>query len=160
VLVTDVSARRFVVGHFGSRATDVYALGAGEWSRAYAMSLDGRGVVIRFGDHVEDFRKDRVMAAHSCAALPIPAVIEIGAADGGYFVVAERVVGEPLDGLDEPGMRAALPGLLAALDAIRSIGVPGSRGYGIWAPGRNGPAASWPQALLAISQETARIPGW
>jgi hypothetical protein len=59
---------------------DVRALDAGEWSRAYAFVLDGREAVIRFGDHVEDFRKDQVMAGRSCAALPIPAVIEIGAA--------------------------------------------------------------------------------
>jgi hygromycin-B 4-O-kinase len=28
------------------------------------------------------------------------------------------------------------------------------------APDGTGPAASWVQALLAISQETARVPGW
>ena len=43
--------------------------------------MDDRAVVIRFGDHADDFCKDRVMAAHSCEALPIPAVIERGAAD-------------------------------------------------------------------------------
>jgi hygromycin-B 4-O-kinase len=158
--VTDAAARRFVAEHYGSRVTDVRALGAGEWSRAYAMVLDGRRVVIRFGDHVEDFGKDRVMAAHGCAALPIPAVIEIGAADDGYFAVSEQATGEPLDGLGEPGMRVVLPGLLAALDAIRQVSVPGSRGYGIWAPDGIGPAASWPQALLAINQETTRVSGW
>ena len=65
-------------------------LGAGEWSQAYAFVLDGREVVIRFGDHAEDFRKDQVMAAHGSAAMPIPAVIEIGAAGDGYFAVSER----------------------------------------------------------------------
>jgi hypothetical protein len=50
------------------------------------MVLDRRRVVLRFGDHVEDFREDRMMAAaHRCAALPIPTVIEIGAADDGLF---------------------------------------------------------------------------
>jgi hygromycin-B 4-O-kinase len=124
------------------------------------MVLDGQPVVIRFGDHVEDFRKDQMMAVHSLEGLPIPAVTGIGAAGGGYFAVSEQAAGELLDGLDEDGMRAALPGLLAALDAIRHIDVSGSRGYGIWAPDRTGPAASWAQALLTINQETTRIPGW
>jgi hygromycin-B 4-O-kinase len=124
------------------------------------MVLDGRPVVIRFGDHVEDFRKDRMMAVHSRGGLPIPAVTEIGAADDGYFAVSEQATGDVLDGLDEDGMRAVLPGLLAALDAIRQIDVTGTRGYGIWAPHRAGPAASWAQALLAINQETTRVPGW
>jgi hygromycin-B 4-O-kinase len=117
-------------------------------------------MVIRFGEHVEDFRKDQTMAAYSRAALPIPAIIEIGAAGDGYFAVSERAPGEPLDGLDGTGMQAALPGLLAALDALRAIDVSGTKGYGLWAPDGTGPAASWAQALLGANQETARVPGW
>jgi len=158
--ITDAEACRLVAGHYGRRAADIRLLGAGEWSRAYGFVLDGRDTVIRFGDHVEDFRKDQVMAAHGSAALPIPPVTEIGAAGDGYFAVSQRAPGEVLDGLDIAGMRAALPGLLAALDALRDIDVSGTEGYGNWAPGRPGPAASWAQALLAISQETARVPGW
>jgi hygromycin-B 4-O-kinase len=160
MLATDTEARRFVADHYGRRAADIRVLGTGEWSRAYAFVLDGREAVIRFGDHVEDFRKDQVMAAHSCAALPIPAVIEIGAAGNGYFAVSERAPGELLDGLDGAGMRAALRGLLDALDALRAIDVSSTQGYGIWAPDGSGSAASWAQTLLAIGQETERVPGW
>ena len=74
--MTDAAACRFMADYYGLRAADVRGLGAGEWSRAYGFVLDGREAVIRFGDHVEDFRKDQVMAAYSCAALPIPAVID------------------------------------------------------------------------------------
>jgi hygromycin-B 4-O-kinase len=160
VPVTDAEACRFVAGCYGRRAADVRALGAGEWSRAYAFVLDGREAVIRFGQHVEDFRKDQAMAAHSCAGLPVPAVTEIGAAGDGYFAVSERAYGDLLDGLNDRGMRAALPALLAALDHLRDIDVSGTQGYGLWTPGGTGPAPSWPQALLAISQETPRVPGW
>jgi hygromycin-B 4-O-kinase len=158
--VTDAEASSFVAAYYGRRAADVRVLGAGEWSRAYGFVLDGRQVVIRFGQHVEDFRKDQIMAAHSCAALPIPAVLEIGTAGDACFAVSERIGGELLDGLDSPAMRAALPGLLSALDALRSIDVSGSQGYGIWTPGGIGPFPSWRQALLAISEETPRVPGW
>lgn len=158
--VTDAEVRGFVAKHYGRRAADVRALGAGEWSQAYAFVLDGREAVIRFGRHVEDFRKDQVMAARSSPPLPIPAVFEIGAAGDGYFAVSERAYGELLDRLDDPGMRMALPRLLAALDALRDIDVSGTTGYGIWAPDGTGPAASWARALLAISQETERVPGW
>lgn len=158
--VTDGAARRFVARYYGLRVTGLPALGAGEWSRAYAMALDGHPPRDPVRYHVEDFHKDQVMAAHSSAALPVPAVIEIGGADDGYFAVCERAAGQLLDRLDEPGMRAVIPGLLAALDAIRQIGGSGSWGYGIRAPDGIGPAASWPQALLAINQETTRVPGW
>jgi hygromycin-B 4-O-kinase len=158
--VTDEEACRFVAGRYGRRATDVRPLDAGEWSRAYAFVLEGREAVIRFGDHVEDFRKDQVMAGRSRAALPIPAVIEIGAAGDAYFAVSERAPGELLDGLDDTGIRAVLPGLLAVLDALRDLDVSGTEGYGLWTPDGTGPAATWAQALLAISQETPRVPGW
>ena len=151
--VIDAEARCFVADRYGRRAADFHLLGAGEWSRAYGFVLDGRSAVIRFGDHVEDFRKDQVMAARSSAALPIPAIIEIGATGSGYFAVSERAPGEPLDGLDGAGVRAVLPGLLAALDALRAIDVSGTKGYGTWAPDGTGPAASWAQALLAISRQ-------
>ena len=100
------------------------------------------------------------MAAHSSAALPVPSVLEVGAAGDGFFAVSERAHGGMLDDLDGPGMRAALPGLLAALDALRDIDVPTTGGYGIWTPEGTGPAPGWAQALLAVGQETARVPGW
>ena len=158
--VTDAEAEEFLAGYYGDRAADIRVLGAGDWSRAYSLVLDGREAVIRFGQHAGDFRKDQVMASHNSAALPIPQVIEIGTAGGGYFAVSGRAFGQAIDGLDSHGMRAALPGLLAVLDALREIDVTGTSGYGIWAPDQAGPAPTWAQALLAISQHNPRLPGW
>ena len=153
-------AQRFVTARYGRRATRPRLLGAGEWSHAYAFTLDDQDAVIRFGRHGEDFLKDQVMAAYSSPDLPIPAVRETGRAAEGYFAVSDRAPGQLLNDLDGVGMRAALPSLLRALDALRALGAPGARGYGIWAPDGTAPVATWAQALLAISQETARIPGW
>jgi len=152
--------QRLVTAHYGARATEPRLLGAGDWSQAFSFALDGQDAVIRFGRHVEDFRKDRVMAGYSSAALPVPAVTEIGRTADGYFAVSERATGQLLDDLDSAGMRAALPSLLRALDALRALAPPGGRGYGGWAPGGTAAAASWPQALLAVGQESARVPGW
>jgi hygromycin-B 4-O-kinase len=135
-------------------------LGAGEWSQAYAFTLDGQDSVIRFGRHGEDFLKDQVMTAYSSADLPVPAVRETGRAANGYFAVSDRAPGRLLNDLDGTAMRAALPGLLRALDALRAVEIPGASGYGIWAPGGTAPAATGSEALLTISQETARVSGW
>jgi hygromycin-B 4-O-kinase len=160
VPVTDAEAEEFLAGYYGDRAAEVRVLGAGHWSRAYSLVLDGREAVIRFGQHAGDFRKDQVMAAHTSAALPIPQIIEIGTAGDGYFAVSARAFGQALDSLDSDGIRAALPALLAVLDALREIDVTGTSGYGIWAPDQAGPAPTWAQALLAISQDNPRLPGW
>jgi Phosphotransferase enzyme family len=37
---------------------------------------------------------------------------------------------------------------------------PAASGYGIWIPDGTAPAATWPQALLAVCQEIARVSGW
>jgi len=160
MLVAESAVSDFMAGHFAGGATDVRPLAAGEWSRAYAFVLDGRQAVIRFGDHIGDFRKDQVMAARSSPALPVPAILDIGSAGDGYFAVSERASGGPLDDLDSAGMRAVLPRLLAALDAMRDMGLPAARGYGMWAPDGTAPARSWAESLLAVNQETARLPGW
>ena len=145
-------------------------LGAGEWSRAYALVLDGREAVIRFGDHVGDFRKDQAMAAHSSAALPVPSVLEIGAAGDGYFAVSERAHGGMLDDLDGPGMRAALPGLLAALDALRDIDVSRDQGLRHLDAGRDRPGAELGAGAAGhqpgnatgsgLAGRPGRLPGW
>ena len=71
-------------------------------------------------------------------------------------------------GRSAPTMTAASrSGLRRAVDRgnapqttlLRDIDVSGTEGYGIWAPDGTGPAVSWAQALLAISQETVRVPG-
>jgi len=159
-LISDAAARAFVARRYGSRAGGLQPLGAGEWSRAYALTLDGREHVIRIGAYIEDFRKDAVMARYSRLALPVPRVVEIGPAGDGYFAVSERANGLLLDQTDATGMRGVLPALLATLDAIAATPVADGHGYGIWSADGVAPAASWAQALLAVNQETARVPGW
>ena len=119
-----VEAQSFVTARYGCRATGLRPLGAGEWSHAYAFTLDGRKAVIRFGRHSEDFLKDQLMSAYGSADLPVPTVRETGRAGDGYFAVPDRAPGRLLNDLDRANMRAALPGLLRALDALRAIEIP------------------------------------
>lgn len=151
-----MSAEAFVRARFGARATTPVPLGAGWWSRAYAFTLDGREVVIRFGKYVEDFRKDEVAGR---LVAPAPRVLEIGEAPDGYYCLSERAYGTHLDDLDEAGMRRALPALLATLDELSRVQPPG-RGYGPFDGTGTAPHASWAEALLAVNEENPRTPGW
>jgi len=149
-----------VADRYGPRASHPEPLAAGWWSRAYAFRLDGRDAVIRFGAHLQDFAKDRVMGEQRSPALPIPRVLDLGKTPEGYFVVSERAHGTMLDDLDGDGMRRVLPALLDALDALRSVRVPGARGYGLWAPDGAAPHPTWREALLSVTGERPRTPGW
>lgn len=152
--------RAFLDARYEGRAEPVENAGRGEWSVAYGFRLDQTDYVIRFGNEREDFEKDRRAAAHASAALPIPRVVEIGDAFGGFYAISTRAFGEHLDALGEAAMRAALPSLLAVLDAARRVDLFGTSGFGGWGASGDAPYSSWAEALLAANQDRPRIGGW
>jgi hygromycin-B 4-O-kinase len=164
-------AERFLRERYGSRAGPVMPLGAGDWSRVFAFTLDGQDMAAKFGAHADDFAKDARMARYSSAALPIPAVHDAGAGPGGSFAVSRRAHGEFLDQLNDSGMRAALPALLAALRTARDIQMRGPDGdipagtrpgYGMWRPDGTAPYRTWRDALLdsITDRPGRRTHGW
>ncbi|HZN70352.1 MAG TPA: aminoglycoside phosphotransferase family protein [Micromonosporaceae bacterium] len=140
----------------------VVPLGAGEWSRAYAVTFGGEELVFRLGAHGEDFAKDARMATYASDDLPIPVVLQLGqTADGTAFAVSRRAHGDFLDALDEDGMRAVLPNLLTTLDRLRRIEPPGT-GYGLWRPDGSASQRTWTEALLYGIEDRPgqRVHGW
>lgn len=153
---------RFLAARFGAGVGGVRLLGRGDWSSAYAFRHDGGDYVIRFGALREDFAKDARAAAFATPALPIPPIVEIGEAPGGFYAISRRVFGAFLDDLDEAGMRRMLPSLFAALDAARRADLSGSTGYGLWSADGSGACASWREWLLAVADDSPakRTHGW
>jgi hygromycin-B 4-O-kinase len=152
--------RAFLDARYEGHAEGVEQAGRGEWSIAYGFRLDQTDYVIRFGNEREDFEKDRRASAYASAALPIPRVVEIGDAFGGSYAISTRAFGEHLDALGEAAMRAALPSLLAALDAARFVDLSGTSGFGGWGGSGDAPYFSWAEALLAANQDRPRVGGW
>jgi hygromycin-B 4-O-kinase len=152
----------FLAERFGGAVDDVEPIQQGEWSRAFFFRQAGRDYVVRFGAYLEDFAKDRLAAAYRAPELPIPRVLEIGEAFGGHYAISERLFGEYIDGLDEARMRAVLPSLFAALDAMRRVHLSGTTGYGAWGADGTAPFPSWQDVLLdvAIDRPADRIAGW
>ncbi len=153
----------FIDHHFGERAGEITRLSGGDWSQAYALSVDGRQVVARFGAYGEDYEKDRAMAEWSSNELPIPRVLEIGHTGHGYFAISERKPGDFLDELDGQRMTAVIPSLLGSLDEISGIDVSTTEGYGNWGSDGRGPQGTWQEALLRKfdgDQADSRTYGW
>ncbi len=158
--VTEVEA--FLAARFGSDVGDVTPIGAGVWSKAFALRSAARDYVVRFGAQQEDFAKDRLAARYAGPALPIPQVIEIGETARGYYAVSERVFGDYIDDVDEAQMRALLPSLFAVLDAARLADLSRTAGFGSWGADGMAPHPTWRAALLdvAADRESDRIHGW
>ena len=147
-------AHTFLVEHLGPGVGDVELIGEGMWSRCFGFTHEGRELAVCFGRHVDDYEKDRRAASFASPALPVPRVVEIGPGlDDGWFAIAERAHGEPLEQLDRAGWRAVLPSLLAVFDALAAVDVAGSIGWGGWGPGGTAPMASWRDYLLAVGDD-------
>ena len=154
--------RSFLASQYGVQASAVEPLGKGEWSRAYAFRHEGRHRIVRFSALDEDFHKDRLAMRFASPALPIPVIVAIGETDEGFYAISERAPGGFLDDLDETGMRAMLPSLFAALDAMRAANLADTTGYGIWGADGHAPHPTWRAALLDIAHDRPgdRIHGW
>lgn len=160
--IDEARAEEFLRRRFGQGESAVSPVVQGEWSRAFAFSRGDREYIVRFSPLVEDFAKDRLAAAYSSPQLPIPRIVEIGEAFGGYYAVSERARGDYLDALDGSAMRAFLPSLFRALDAARLVDLSATRGYGGWGADGTAPQPAWQDALLEVAEDrpTDRINGW
>jgi hygromycin-B 4-O-kinase len=152
----------FLVERFGDSAREVSYLGRGEWSRCFAFKLGDPDKVIRFGNHLEDFEKDRLAAAHRSPGLPIPAVMEIGSYANGFYAISDRIFGSPLQSLGAERWRSVLPAIYRTLDAVRESDVSGNSGFGLWDTDGNGSHGTWHEFLLSAGEDARgrRIDGW
>jgi hygromycin-B 4-O-kinase len=152
---------KFLTERYGGASAEVAELGSGEWSRAFSFRLGDEQLVARFGQHGEDFEKDRSAMAFAGPDLPIPKVLEVGEALGGAYAISERHAGTFLEALDAAGWRRVLPALLCALDAMRELPVPTDSPVE-WPANPQSEPVSWQEWLLRTLEDRpgGRVAGW
>ncbi|HEY0520407.1 MAG TPA: aminoglycoside phosphotransferase family protein [Ilumatobacteraceae bacterium] len=155
-------ASAFLGQRFGVDADVVEYVGEGAWSRCYGFTHNGAELVVRFGDHVEDFERDRLAARFASFDLPIPQVIEIDEALDTWYCVSTRGHGTPLELLDESEWATTVPSVLATLDALRRADITGTKGYGSWDHQGDAPHSTWSDFLLTVIDDPGgtRTSGW
>ncbi|MEP7203729.1 MAG: aminoglycoside phosphotransferase family protein [Ilumatobacteraceae bacterium] len=155
-------ARAFLVERFELDSETVEFVGEGAWSRCYGFTHNGSELVVRFGRHLDDFERDRFAAHFAARDLPIPQVLEIDEAFGGWYCVSTRAHGHPLEQLNTDEWMATAPSVLSTLDAMRRVDLSTTKGYGEWNRDGNAPHGSWGDYLTAVVHDLlgSRIFGW
>lgn len=91
------AAQRFLADQFDPQVRDVEPAGAGAWSRAFSFRRGADELIVRFGSHGDDFAKDRRAYRYHAPGLPVPEVLAVGPAFGGFYAISRRMWGTPLE---------------------------------------------------------------
>ena len=128
--LTQVQA--FLTSHFDRHSSHVERIDAGAWSQCYGFRRGDQELAIRFGQHVDDFRKDQRASTYRSPDLPTPDVLAIGEAFDGYYAISTRVHGVALERLSATQWQSIVPSLAAALEVMRLADVSATEGFGGW----------------------------
>ena len=156
-------ATAFLAHHFKTDApVPVTLIGEGAWSRCFGFRHDGADLAVRFGKHLEDFRKDALAAAYASPDLPVPAVLAVGPAFDGYYAISQRAYGVPLESVSPDEWRHIVPSVIATLEAMRTANITATTGFGGWDAEGRGSHATWSSHLLAVAEHSPehRTYGW
>jgi aminoglycoside phosphotransferase (APT) family kinase protein len=160
--LTIAQVEQFLTQHTHQAVSSVLPLVGGEWSQAFAFNTNGKSYVIRFGRHLEDYKKDELASNFSSKYLPIAPVLEVGSAFGEYFAISEQAFGEMLNELNADDMQKIVPAVMQMLNALRKADVSNTQGFGSWGADGNAPYSSWKDYLLSVEYDdpTRRPHGW
>jgi hygromycin-B 4-O-kinase len=131
----------FLTSHFDRASSHIERIGAGAWSQCFGFRRGAQALVIRFGQHVDDFRKDQRASSYRTPDLPIPLVLAIGQAFDGYYAISTRVHGVARESVGAAQWQSIVPSLAAALEAMRLADVSATVGFGGWGGDGHAPDA-------------------
>ena len=155
-------AQAFLASYLDTEPSEVALIGEGAWSRCFGFRRGDEELVIRFGNYVDDFRKDQLASAYATPDLPIPEVLAVGQAFDCYFAISRRAHGVPLESLSSAKWLAVVPSVVSALEAMRTTDLSATSGFGGWGAVGQAPRASWSSHLLSVGEDTPnhRTHGW
>ena len=128
-------------------------LKGGEWSAAYQFRADNRHYVIRLSHTPENYYRDKFAARMSSPELPVPQIIKIEKYQDQYFAVSPFFDGEPFEMLSISELEQTIPCFLRMMNALQSINLDSTEGYGTITTEGQGAYRGWHDALLDVNND-------
>lgn len=152
----------FLGAGLGLDIGDVELVGVGAWTRCYGFRVVSDDFVVRLGDHVDDFEKDRRAHVYAGPDLPIPEVLDIGEALGGYYAISSCAPGSPLESCTKLEWGRLVEPLVALFESLRTATIPAASGWGPWDGEGRATHPGWRDFLLAVEDDgpERRTHGW
>jgi len=143
----------FLESHNKEPVSNIEIVAGGEGSQAFSFESNREDLILRMNRHSEEgFKKDEYAFNNfESQEIPIPEINEIGKTeDDQYFAISKKVNGKMFKNLSLEELNEALPSLFSVLDAIHSIDVSDSGGYGKWNSEGVGENQSWKDMILSV----------
>ncbi|MGI9622143.1 MAG: phosphotransferase family protein [Acidimicrobiales bacterium] len=150
---------RFLKDTLDLDAAGVVHVADGAWSSCFGFAMGDCDLVIRFGDHAEDYLRDERASRWASRDLPIPEVTEIGSGLGTEYAISQRASGTPLEDNDWAQLGAAIARLL---ESLRLADLGNHPGWGRWDGSGAAAFQSWREYLLSVESDApqTRTSGW
>jgi len=135
----------WLTNYHGEPVKDLQPMAGGYWSSAFSYRAQQQELVLRLGESGVGYRIDQMAQRFNVKALPVPEVLDIGAALGRKFAISRRHHGgfiEVASPQRSNSVCKSLGNLLAALRSNRDLGNPDSVNVEWYEPPGEG-AASW-----------------
>ncbi|GHA10607.1 hypothetical protein GCM10007989_00990 [Devosia pacifica] len=156
----DVAALQLFLSEFLSADLRLNRLNGGDESAVFLAETPSQRLVVRVALEAEGYRKDSLVANWLAGtAVPVPAVLRIGAWGGFHVCITEYIDGDTVQSLDAEGLSPVVRSVAETLQDLRRFSPP--------VPDSAGPLdsegrcrfRSWPE-YLAESTSAARQTRW
>jgi len=144
--LSEISA--WLTSYHGEPISELQPMAGGYWSSAFGYRLSHNpqeDLVLRLGESAEGYRIDQMAQRFSSPALPVPEVLDIGAALGHQFAISRRHFGGFIEVASKQRSHfvcSSLANLLSALRSNRVLEDPASVNVEWYEPLGEG-ASSW-----------------
>lgn len=150
--ISESLVKKFLSSFHNADISSLHHLKGGEISQAFSYKYQSEELVIRVNTRAGTYSKDVHAWQHfEPQGIPVPEIFETGSLNSEYyFAISKKVPGSLLKDLSNNEYRALLPEIFKSLDAIHSIDISNSAGFGAWQTDDISETSSWKDYILAV----------